>query len=141
MYDINYTNLKKSKKFYRVFLYAGLIIFLILFGIVFGSRIKLKTLDSYRVTRHIEVLEHEDDDGDTMYTPVYYYSVNGKEYTCKSGFSSNHRPNTSSGKVYYDSKNPERCMTDYSLKGNKTIIIFSILPIIFIIIGSISISK
>ena len=141
MYDINLKNVKKEKNIYRIFLYIGIIILLIMDSIVVASRIKLKSLDSYVVTRYIEVVSHIDDDGDEMYTPVYHYNVNGESYKCKPASSSSNMPTIKKGKVYYDSKNPSRCMTDYSIKANKILIILNIIPLAFITVGLFFIHK
>jgi hypothetical protein len=141
MYDINLKNVKKEKNIYRIFLYIGIIILLIIDSIVLASKLKLRTLDSYAITRNIEIVSHIDDDGDEMYTPVYHYNVNDESYECKSGVSSSNRPTIKKGKVYYDSKNPSRCMTDYSIKANKILIILNIIPLTSIGIGLFFINK
>ena len=84
---------------------------------------------------------HIDDEGATMYSPVYYYTVNNKDYTCSSNSSSSINPGTTNQTVYYDSKNPENCMTKYSKSGNWWMIIFAFIPILFIVVAIINMKK
>lgn len=141
MYDINYKNLKTERLIYRIFIYIGIFILIILDGLVAINIIRKKSFDSYIVTRNIEIESHEDEDGDTMYKPIYHYNVNGELYKCKPASSSSNRPSIRNGKVYYDSKNPSKCMTDYSLKANKILLILNIIPIGFFIPGILLTSK
>ncbi len=141
MYDINYKNFKAERFIYKIFIYIGIFILLILDGIVAVNIIRKKSFDSYVVTRHIEIESHENSDGDTMYTPVYYYNVDGKQYKCKPSSSSSNISKKRNGKVYYDSKNPSKCITDYSLKANKILLILNIIPIGFFIPGILLTSK
>lgn len=76
-----------------------------------------------------------------MYSPVYYYSINGERYTCGSNGSSSHNPGTQNKTVYYDSKNPSKCMTEYSKSSNFILLAFMIIPIIFILVAVINIRK
>lgn len=76
-----------------------------------------------------------------MYSPVYYYSVNGENYTCSSNSSSNHNPGTQNKNVYYDSKNPSKCMTEYSKSSNFILLAFIIIPIIFVLVAVVNIRK
>ena len=94
--------------------------------------INYKSLDSEIVPNHIEINTYKDSDGDTMYSPIYYYNIRGKEYKCSSQGGSSIMPSTKNRKVYFDSKNPTRCMTDYSRGNNKWILLFLLLPIVFI---------
>ncbi len=141
MYDINYKNLKTERILYRTCIYMGILILLILDGIIAINIIRKKSFDSYVVTRHIEIESHENSDGDTMYKPVYYYNIDGKQYKCKPSSSSSYISKIRNGKVYYDSKNPSKCITDYSLKENKILLILNIIPIGFIIPGVLLTSK
>ena len=62
-------------------------------------------------------------------------------YTCKSNTSTNIYPDEDKVTVYYDSKNPSKCMTEESLSFNRIFLLFLILPIIFITIGLVGILK
>lgn len=141
MYDIDVKNVRKGKKFYFMFLVAGLFFLLIMGGILVSSSIKLNNLDSKVISTRVEVNSHIDDEGSRMYSPVYYYNVNDIEYSCSSNSSSSINPGTENKTVYYDSNKPEECMTDYAKSSNNIILLFMLLPILFIVIGVVNIKK
>ena len=132
MYDIDTSNVKKGIKFFLMFLLVGIFFLGILLAILIMNIINYKSLDSEIVPNHIEINTYKDSDGDTMYSPIYYYNIRGKEYKCSSQGGSSIMPSTKNRKVYFDSKNPTRCMTDYSRGNNKWILLFLLLPIVFI---------
>jgi len=141
MFDINIKYVKKGKRFFYVFLMAG-IFFLLLIGEVFVSNIiKLNSLDSSVLSSSVEVSSYIDDEGSVMYSPTYHYEVNGQNYICDSNSSSSNHPGMENKQVYYDSKDPSNCMTEYSTSSNNMILIFLIIPIVFILIGVINIRK
>lgn len=141
MYDISTKNVKKGKKFYFIFLAAGLLFLIVIGGILASSHIKLKSLDSKTTSTDVIVNSHMDDDGSTLYSPTYYYVVDGREYSCSSNSSSSINPGTNNKTVYYDSKNPSKCMTEYSKSSNNILLIFMLFPLIFIVIAIINIRK
>lgn len=141
MFDINTKNVKKGKNIFYIFLAVGLLFLIIMGGIFASSIVKLNSLDSTVLSEHVEIKSYIDDEGTTMYSPVYYYSVNGKRYTCGSNSSSSHNPGTQNKTVYYDSKNPSKCMTEYSKSSNFILLAFMIIPIIFILVAVINIRK
>lgn len=132
MYDIKTKNVKKGNSFYLLFLVVGLLFLVIIGWILISNYIKLNSLDSTTTSTKVVVNSHIDNDGGTMYSPTYYYTVNGVDYSCSSNSSSSKNPGTSNKKVYYDSKNPSRCMTEYSKSSNSFLFIILILPIAFI---------
>lgn len=141
MFDINTKNVKKGRRFFYIFLAAG-ILFLFTFGGIFVSNIvKLNSLDSTVLSTRVEVKSYVNDEGSTMYSPIYYYEVNGQNYSCSSNASSSNNPGTQNKKVYYDSKNPSNCMTEYSKSGNYITLVFLLLPIMFIIVAVTNIKK
>ena len=141
MYDIKLDNVKKGKKFFFIFFISGVAIAVIMIGILIGSTMNLNSLDATTMSTSVEINQHIDSDGNTMYSPVYHYNVNGEEYSCSSNSSSSIRPSESNALVYYDSKKPSRCMTSYSKSSNKMLLIFLILPVIFIALGVVNINK
>lgn len=141
MYDINLKNVKKGKNFYFIFLAAGLLFLAIISVILFFNFKQRNELDSQITSSHVDVRQHISDEGSTMYTPVYYYEVNGKEYACGSNASSSFNPGTGNKTVYYDSKNPEKCMSEFSNSINGWLLLFLLLPIIFIAIAVVNIKK
>lgn len=132
MYDIDTSNVKKGIKFFLMFLLVGIFFLGILLAILIMNIINYKSLDSEIMSNHVEINAYKDSDGDTMYSPIYYYNIRGKEYKCSSQGGSSIMPSTKNRKVYFDSKNPTRCMPDYSRGNNKWILLFLLLPIVFI---------
>ncbi len=72
-------------------------------------------VDAYQIDPN----ESYDSDGSTYY-PIYYYRVNDKEYTCKAKVGSSSNPSESKKTVYYDSKDPSKCKTQYEKSTGKT---------------------
>lgn len=82
-----------------------------------------------------------DNEGNTMYSPVYYYKANGENYICGSNSSSSFYPGTQNKIIYYDSKSPANCMVEYSKTVTYIILVSMIFPIIFIVIAVVNILK
>lgn len=141
MYDINTKNIKKGKSFPRWFLIGGLFFLIIMLVLYISSVVKLKSLDSSVTSFKVDVNSHIDDEDGTMYSPIYYYEVDGKSYTCNSNYSTNQNPGTENKTVYYDSKNPSNCMTEFSKTGGNILLLCMIFPIIIIVFSVISINK
>lgn len=141
MFDINIDNIKKGKRFFCIFLVIGILFLLIFGGIYVFNVVKLNKLDSTVLSTRVEVKSHINDEGTTMYSPIYHYEVNGEGYICNSNSSSNNNPGTKNKTVYYDSKNPSNCMTEFSKSENKILLLFLFLPIIFILVGVINMLK
>jgi len=74
--------------------------------------------DSTVKAHRIYVSENSDSDG-TTYSPTYYYRVDGKEYECKAQMGSSSYPDESKNTIYYDSKNPQDCKTEYDKSSGK----------------------
>ena len=67
------------------------------------------------------------------YSPIYYFKVDEKEYACNSSMRSSKYPNEDKNEVYYDSENPEKCMTEYDKSSGKVGGIICLIAAIFII--------
>lgn len=141
MYDINTKNVKKGKTIYLVFFIIGVLFLLLLCEIQISHYRKLNSFDSITKATRIVIDAHEDDDGDILYSPIYYYEVNGVEYMCSSNSSSSIKPNTSNKDVYYNSQKPEDCMSEYTKKSSKFIFIAMLFPMVFIVLGLVNIIK
>lgn len=141
MYDISFKNIKKYRNFYSIFLIIGLIFLAIILAIFLNFYLKISKLDSKTTATSIEINEHVDEDGDTMYSPRYKYMVDDIEYTCITSITSSINPTNKSKIIFYDSKNPGNCLPEYSKKNYYFMLLFLILPITFILIGSININK
>jgi hypothetical protein len=113
MFEIDYKSIKKGHGLFYVFFIIGIVL-TILFTILFISAIiKKNSLNREVKADYIIPNEHYDDDGDLMYSPIYYYTVNGKQYSCSSNYSSSKTP-SEHGVVYYEKGNPSNCLSDYS---------------------------
>ena len=141
MYDIKVDNVKKGKKIFYIFLAVGIIFLAIMLGVLIGNVIKLKSLDASTMSTSIDINQYINDEGSDMYSPIYHYKVGGKEYTCNSNSSSSVRPSESNSLVYYDSKDPTKCMTEYSKSSNTLLLVFLIIPLVCITVGVINIKK
>lgn len=141
MYDINTKNVKKGKNIFYIFLLVGFLFFAIIFGVLISSIIKLKSLDATTLSTRVEIRSHISDDGATMYSPIYFYEVRGVEYSCSSSSSSSIHPGKDNKMVYYNSKNPSECMSEYSKSNNYFFLLFLLLPILFIGISVFNIIK
>ena len=92
--------------------------------------------DSKTEAYKIDIHESYDSDG-TMYSPIYYFKANGGDYECKSSSSSSSKPNVNKKTVYYDSKDPNKCLSEYEKSSSKfmgIICIIASLLIIFLMI-------
>lgn len=140
VYDVNIKKARGGIGVGITFFLAGLFFFVILAVIAFGSITRKNALDGETKATTINWESYYDSDNGTMYRPIYSYEVNGESYTCRSSTSSSSRSGAK-GTVYYDTKNPENCMTDFDNGTNFIVIGFLLLPIIFMIVGGSQIKK
>lgn len=131
MFDINTRNVEKGKNIYIMSLVIVIILLIVISTIFAFNLTKSNNLDSTTTSTKVVVKTHVKD-GNTMYSPTYYYMVDNKEYVCDSDSSSSIDPGTENKTVYYDSENPFICMTEYSKKSNNFFIIFIIALVIAI---------
>ena len=118
-----------------------LLVMIVIFGLV-GAYLTFyvggaKKYDSKTKAYKIEFNEYSDSDGDTMYSPVYYFKVNGDEYVCESSGSASVTPKKSNNLVFYDKSNPKHCMTQYNKNiattfGIVCFVLAAIMAILFI---------
>lgn len=133
-YDVSLKNVKNKRKSGIMFLAVG-ILFLAVFGyLAFSTMSKKAGFDSEVKASKVEWSSRYDEEEDsTTYSPIYYYTVSGVEYTCDSNVSSSIK--SGKGIVYYDSKDPSNCITDFETSTNYFVLIFLLLPLLFIGIG------
>ena len=120
------------------------VIFLII-GIIFGGigflmfnsqNSKLEQYTASVEADKIEIGRHKDSDGDTQYTPTYYYKVNGTQYKCKSSSSSSSKPSESQATVKYDPSDPTKCLSEYDQESTGMIaIIFMVMGAVMAVMG------
>ena len=71
-------------------------------------------------TKAYRIYPNESSSSDsTTYSPIYYFRVDGKEYECRSTTGSSSYPSNDKNTVYYDSKNPNNCKTEYETSTGK----------------------
>ncbi len=77
---------------------------------------KLKNLDGVTKAKDINEnceVEHDTDGDKTICHPIYTFEVEGNTYECKSENAGGSSVNTAKNKVFYDTKDPENCMTEF----------------------------
>ena len=89
--------------------------------------------DSQARAYRIEVDEQYSDDS-IVYYPIYYFNVGEKEYVCRSKSGSSFSPDESKNKVYYDSMNPEKCMTESDKGSSKFMGIICLVASVIIVV-------
>ncbi|MGE5456168.1 MAG: hypothetical protein ACM3O4_03590 [Ignavibacteriales bacterium] len=141
MYNIDYKNLRKEIYFGLPFILVGLLFFILLCFLTFSGLIKKMSMDKTVEAYKIDENGHYDSDGAYLYSPIFYYSVNGKEYECRINYSSSSGVNSKQKNVYYNSANPQDCVTDYTVKPEIFMYFLCLFPIIFILVGFIQVNK
>ena len=140
MYDIDTKNVKKGKNIWYIFIAIGTIIAITIIAIFIVIMNNFNSLDSQVFSKSVSINSYIDDEGSKMYTPIYTYEVDGENYTCGST-SSSFKPSEKNKVVHYDSKDPEKCMTDASKNSAYFALIFLIIPVVFITMGVVAINK
>lgn len=144
MYKINYKNIIGVSYVMVIFLLVG-VFFLVNMSFIDKSTNSINDkFDSSIEANNIEVIQTTTttDNGDYYYTAKYNYIVDEIEYTCSSNVKSTSQ-STFLGDItiLYDSQNPSSCMPDLvSSFGSMSFMVY-IVPIIFIIVGGLSVLK
>ncbi len=100
--------------FLSVLIFGGLGFYL---TFIYGDTDKY---DSKTAAYKIEVNEHYDSiDNNYTYNPIYYFKIGDEEHECVTKNGSSSYPKESKNMVYYDSKNPENCKTEYEVSSSK----------------------
>ena len=108
--------------FSGVFLFVSSIFLIV--ALIFGyNTIKTRmSTDAYTMATRVEINSYLSSDSNgsktMMYSPVFHYNVNDKEYSCSTNFSSSIKPNISNNKIYYKSQYPDFCMNEYDFVQN-----------------------
>ena len=105
---------------------------------------KLKGLDG--VTKATEINENcqeeMDTDGNkTICHPIYTYEVDGVTYQCKSNDAGASSVNTKKNKVFYDTKNPDKCMTEFEKSTGWFLYIIIAVGVLVVGLGIVNIIK
>ena len=139
VYNVDLKKARGPLSFGVIFTLVGLLFLAIMGGILISNINKKKALDSEIKATNVIWEEHYDSEDGTTYSPNYEYIVDGKIYVCKSTTSSSSRGGD--GIVYYNSKNPGQCMTDFDNSSSGILAFFLIIPVIFIVVGALQIKK
>lgn len=132
MYDINFDNLKKGRKEYLIFLIIGFISFVLLMTMTVSNIVKWNSLDSHVLSTSVSIRETTGDDNFTRYTATYHYNVDGNDYSCSTMTRTNYFPSQKNKVVYYNSASPEVCMPKSSKISNFLMLLFWIIPALFL---------
>lgn len=135
MYDIDYKNLKKGYRFGIPFFLVGLLFVVIGIFICFGGMIKKTQLDSEVEAYEVDPGKHRDSEDGIMYSPIYYFEVDGESYQCGITGSSSIAVSSKNKMVYYDSEDPNNCVTDYETSPSIVMFIFPLMGAVFCFIG------
>lgn len=132
MYNINIKKGEKKEHFHLGFVIFGFILFLIIGGMIVFYYKDLIGLDSSIMSRGVRVKSHINEDNTTTYSPIYYYRVDGIDYSCSPNSFSHTNPSTKNKKVYYNSKNPSKCMPNLFQLDIETCLFLLLIPIVII---------
>ena len=147
MFYIDSKSITKRKKLPIVLLIIG-IFFITIFGIVYFYGIYRKnSMKGEIIAYKVDPNGHVEKNGNYVYYPIYYFIIDGIEYTCNSSASSTKVPNVT-GKVLYKENNPSECITDYVnansdflLLGVALGLVITVISILIIIKNSKAIKK
>ena len=115
-----------------IFLFISVFLIMILLLSVSTAFLKKFSTDSYTVSSKVEIIK-KGSEQDITYSPTYHYFIDGIEHICSSDAGSSIKPSDNKNvKIYYNSKNPDVCISEYEI--NFAYIFALIFAIIIIII-------
>lgn len=123
MFEIDKKNFKKKRKPGIIIVIIGIIVIGICGFVLFSAESQKSKMDRETTATDFTEDGYYDDDGNYMYTPTFFYTVKGEQYSCKSRVSSSSIPSENTT-IYYNSKNPSECLSSYELSGNWMLYIF-----------------
>lgn len=143
MYNIDYSNIKKEKSFFNVFLFAGIWFFLLIILFIFLFAHHEKAYTKSVPSTKTEIITYTNDNGDKMYSRAYEYNVDGESYVCRSNMKTSKKPDTNSTDIYYKEDDPSNCYIKEQLSVLLLIPFFILLliSIIFATIGLVGVKK
>jgi len=125
MYNIDISRLKKNNIIHYFLLFVIIFMNSIMLYIIISSSITKYKMDSHTTSTRMEI-ESKKVDHRVYLNPTYYYEVNGVEYACKTNASSSSEPDSTS-EIYYNSKNPKECISNYTTESNDLLIILCVM--------------
>lgn len=132
---------KVKEKNNKTFLIISIIVVLIINGLcIFGiirNETKKGSANEKTTSIRVDLNEQKTRDAngysEINYHPVFYYKVDNKEYSCKTDLYITSKPSENTT-IYYDSNNPEKCISEYELTNITPIWICLIIFIIILIL-------
>ena len=104
--------------------------------IIISTINKKNRLDGKVEAYDIKDIKYRDSDGNIMYTPIYYFNAsNNQSYTCKASSSSSFRSDKTKKLVYYNTTDPDDCLTEYDLSTNTILYFVPLFLLVFIAVG------
>ena len=140
MFNIKYNNIKKSIRFYALFLIVGLIFIIICSALLISSVSKKAQFNGHVEAYDISENCQTNSEGKNICNPIYYYKVKGNEYSCRSKVGSS-VVNRNKNVVYFMNDDPTDCMTQFDVSTSLFVIIGIILGLISATIGVLNILK
>lgn len=112
MYNINYKKYNKELIIGFILLIVGILFLSLYMSYVFNGAFRKLFLDKKIEATFIDENRIKKDNS-YLYSPVYTFMVNDKTYYCSVLKSSKIKPNKKEFLVFYDSDNPNNCVTEY----------------------------
>lgn len=142
MYDISTKNLKKGILNHLGFFIGGMFFVVIIFWDPVVKYVKHLSMDSKTIGTRVELPNEGRVNEDQYFNALYYYKVDNHEYSCyKMETYSSTKHYDSNATIEYNSKNPSKCMVGYEKQGIFALLLFSSLPLVFIIVSTIKMIK
>ena len=138
MYNINYKKYNKELIIGFILLIIGILFLNLYMNNVFNGAFRKLFLD-----KEIEATIIDENrikkENNYMYSPVYTFIVNDKTYYCNVLKSSSIKPNKKKTLVFYDSNNPNNCVTEYEATPSIYSYVILFFPMFSIALGLFSI--
>ena len=130
MYNINY-------KKYNIELIMGLILLIIgiLFLSLYMNKVFNGALRKLFLDSEIEAVKINENKKGDLYSPVYIFKVDDEMYYCEVENASKIKPNRDETFVFYDSKDPNNCVSEYEATPNMISYVIMFFPMFSISLG------
>ena len=134
MYKVNLKYLRKRRIYYITPVILGIALFLPFYMVFFRGVVKRMFLDSEIVATNINGNCTAVNDK-IRCAPIYYFSINGDPYVCKTIFSTEMNLDVFDRTVYYNSKRPSQCVTAYDASPPGIAYLLLLAPFFCLLIG------
>lgn len=133
MIEVNTGSLDKNRSKYYLVMFLSIVAFAVLLSLHFKYENKRNRYDSNVEASNIDVNCSIKNNGDESCSPIYYFNVDGVDYTCKSSNSAK-SVDGDLNKVYYMSDSPELCATEFDLEASPLILVGIVISILVFLI-------